>query len=288
VGYAQPVSTRLTARTAVLGAACATALLVATWFAAFHIGFVRHVDQSVLRGFFELGHGNTIRPLASFIAPLCNPNPYVLFAAVPVLIALLRRRFRLALAICAILLGANVTTQLLKPLLAEPRGVPGGFSSVSAASWPSGHATAAMSLALCCVLAVPSWLRPSVAAIGAAFAAAVCYSFLALGWHYPSDVLGGFLVATAWTLLGVGALLAVQGRRVGSTSPGPRSPVREALGPPAAAMLAATILGAVVAVARPHQVAGYARAHELFAIGAPLIALVALALATGVMLAVRR
>jgi membrane-associated phospholipid phosphatase len=291
VGYAQPVSTRLTARTALLGAAGATALLVVTWFAAFHVGVVRHADRSILRGFFELGHGNTIRPLASFIAQLCNPNPYVFFAAVPVLIALLRRRFRLALAICVILLGANVTTQLLKPLLAQPRGavsVLGGFSPVAAASWPSGHATAAMSLALCCVLAVPSWLRPSVAALGAAFAAAVCYSFLALGWHYPSDVLGGFLVATTWALLGVSALLAMQRHRVVSTSTGPRSPVREALGPPAAAMLGAIVLAAVVAIARPHQVVGYVGAHEVFVIGAPLIAVVALALATGVMLAVRR
>ena len=28
----------------------------------------------------------------------------------------------------------------------------------------------------------------------AAFAIAVSYSFLELGWHYPSDVLGGFLI----------------------------------------------------------------------------------------------
>jgi membrane-associated phospholipid phosphatase len=291
VGYAHPVPTRLTARTALIGAACTAALLVVTWFAAFHIGFVRHVDRSVLSGFFELGHRNTIRPLAAFIAPLCNPDPYVFFAAVPVLIALARRRFRLALAICAILLGANLTTQLLKPLLAEPRGVVsvlGGFSPVAAASWPSGHATAAMSLALCCVLAVPSWLRPSVAALGAAFAAAVCYSFLALGWHYPSDVLGGFLIATTWTLLGVSALLATQRRSVGPATPSPRPPLRDALGPPAATVLGAIVLAAVVAIARPHAVLGYVRAHELFVVGAPLIAVIALALATGVMLAVRR
>ena len=43
-----------------------------------------------------------------------------------------------------------------------------------------------------------------------------------------------------------------------------------------------------VALARPHQVVSYVRAHELFVIGAPLIAVIALALATGVMLAVRR
>ena len=95
-----------------------------------------------------------------------------------------------------------MTTQLLKPLLAAPRPITLlEFPVVAAASWPSGHATAVMSLALCSVLAAQARLRPFVAALGAAFAVAVCYSFLELGWHYPSDVLGGFLVAAAWTLL---------------------------------------------------------------------------------------
>ena len=83
---------------------------------------------------------------------------------------------------------------------ASRRAAPGRASSWDSAdrcaSWPSGHATAAMSFALCAVLAAPARLRPLVAAVGAAFAVAVCYSFLALAWHYPSDVLGGFLVAT--------------------------------------------------------------------------------------------
>ena len=105
-----------------------------------------------------------------------------------------------------------MTTQLLKPLLAEPRSVLPGDIAVGAISWPSGHATAAMSLALCSVLAAPARLRPAVAALGAVFAVAVSYSFLTLGWHYPSDVFGGYLVATAWTLLGIAALLAVRGR----------------------------------------------------------------------------
>ena len=73
---------------------------------------------------------------------------------------------------------------------------------VDAASWPSGHATAAMSLCLCWVIAVSARWRPAVGAVMAAFAIAVSYSFLTLGWHYPSDVLGGFLIAAVWSLLG--------------------------------------------------------------------------------------
>jgi hypothetical protein len=41
-------------------------------------------------------------------------------------------------------------------------------------------------------------------------------------------------------------------------------------------------------IARPQQVADYASAHEAFVLGASAIAALALALATGVMLALRR
>jgi membrane-associated phospholipid phosphatase len=274
-----------------IGAACGVALLILTWFAAFHVGPLRHADASILRGFFELGDRGSVRSLANSLARLCNPQPYVYYAWIPVAVALLRGRPRLALAIAAILLGANVTTQLLKALLAQPRptiSVSGGFAPVAAASWPSGHATAAMSFALCSVLAAPPSLRPFVAALGAAFAVAVCYSFLALGWHYPSDVLGGFLVATTWTLLAAGALLAAEQGWAGPIRRTPRTPVSEALGPPAAALLAAIVLAGVVVLARPHEVVSYARTHEAFTIGAPIIGVVALALATGLMLVVRR
>src|SRR5205085_11232822 len=111
----------------------------------------------------------------------------------------------------------NGPPELLKPLLAHPRAASllGGRAPVGAASWPSGHATAAMSLALTYVLAAPGRLRPVVAALGAAFAVAVSYSFLTLGWHYPSDVFGGFLVATVWTLSGIALLFALRARFAG-------------------------------------------------------------------------
>src|SRR4029077_15353521 len=104
------------------------------------------------------------------------------------------------------------TTQILKPLLATPRWSIAPWLDVSSSSWPSGHATAAMSLALCSVIAAsPRW-RPIVGAAMAAFAVAVCYSFLELGWHYPTDVLGGFEIATVWSLLGAGTLWWLDGR----------------------------------------------------------------------------
>jgi len=261
--------------------------LLATWYLAFHVGFVERADQSIFLGFAGLQHRPHVSTVASFIADLCNPDPYVYLAAAVVLVALLRRRPKLAITAGSILLGANVTTQLLKPLLAHPRAawMLHGLQPVSPASWPSGHATAAMSLALCLVLIAPARARPVAAALGAAFAVAVSYSFLTLGWHYPTDVIGGFLVATTWTLLAVGAILAID--RTADRS-GRAPSLRDALAPPAVALTGAVALAALVAIARPHQVAAYARAHEAFMLGASVIGAAALALATGVMLALRR
>ena len=262
-------------------------LLALTWLAAFHVGFGAHADRAILNGFGGLQRPR-VNHLANLIASLCNPKPFVAFAAVIVLVALVRRRPRLALATAAILLGANTTTELLKPLLASPRGLPGQATAV--ASWPSGHATAAMSLALCAVLVAPARLRPALAALGAVFAVAVSYSFLHLGWHYPSDVLGGFLVAATWTLVVVAALFTIEARRgeQPSTAGSERLSLRTALTPPALALAGAVALAGLVALARPHQVVVYVRAHEAFIVGASAIAVLGLVLATAVMLNVRR
>jgi membrane-associated phospholipid phosphatase len=293
---ARPISLRLVTRRPAsyrLFALAGLLALLATWFAAFHVGLFERADQSVFRGFADLDrHGSA---LATFVAGLCNPQPFVYLAAIPVAAALVRGRLRLAIAIVAILLGATVTTELLKLLLAHPRAawLFGGRAPVGAESWPSGHATAAMSLALTSVLAAPGRLRPIVAAFGAAFAVAVSYSLLTLGWHYPSDVFAGFLVAATWTLAVVGALLSGEERRVRSaahsirlTTPAPMS-LRYALAPSGAVLLGAVALACVAAIVRPHEVV-YARAHESFLVGATAIGAMALVLATGLILVLRR
>ncbi len=267
-------------------------MLFATRFAAFDVSVFKQADLSILRGFVDLAHHPHVGGLANRIATLCDPKPYVYFCAIPVLVAIARRRLWVALAVVAILLGANVSTQLLKHLLAAPRAtdVAAGVIAPSAESFPSGHATAAMSLALASVLAAsPRW-RPFVAAIGAAFAIAVSYSFLTLAWHYPSDVFGGFLVAGIWTLLAVAAVFTANARRpqVAASELVQRLSIREALGPPSAALLGAVALSAVLVIIRPEAVATYARTHEVFVLGASAIAALGLALATGLMLALRK
>jgi hypothetical protein len=147
------------------------------------------------------------------------------------------------------------------------------------------------------VIAVPPRARPLVAALGAGFAVAVSYSFLTLGWHFPSDVLGGYLVAATWATLAIAVVFALEARRgrpapaaaAGSAGAGAsRVSVGEALVPPAAALLAALMLAGLLALARPHAVVAYAHAHTAFMVGAATIGALALALATALALALRR
>jgi hypothetical protein len=273
---------------ALAGAFASCGLLLLCWLMAFHVGPVARADVSILNGFTGLSHGHS-RELAYRIANLCNPDPYVYLAAVPVLVALLRRRPLVALAILAILIGASATTELLKHVFAasRPAALPDAVVAVTRGSFPSGHATAAMSLALCCVIAAPARWRPWIAALGAVFAVAVSFAFLSLGWHYPSDVCAGYLVATTWTLGAVAALFAVDRGRASVPAEGTRRSLLQALEPPVAAVAAALVLVVVVVIARPHSVVQYASQHKGFVIGAVVIAGLGLALATAVMLALR-
>src|SRR5438874_5019259 len=163
-------------------------------------------DAATLQGFVDLNRPR-LTPWLSHIAHLADPAPYALIGLALIVLALARRRGRVVLAIALILIWAEVTTQALKPLLAHPRPQEWlGKGQIAAAAWPSGHATAAMALALCGVLAVPARWRRAAATVGGLFALAVAYAILTLGWHFPSDVIGGFLVAAFWTSLAVAAV----------------------------------------------------------------------------------
>lgn len=275
-------------RIALTAAALAALLLPLVYLSVVFVGPIHHLDAVMLKGFTNLD-GPNVHPVADFLARLCDPDRFVWFVAALLVIALLRRRPRTAAAVAVVLLGANVTTQLLKPALASER-----FSSllteigqVSPAAWPSGHATASMSIALCAVLVAPARLRPWAAALGAIFAVAVTFSFLTLSWHYPSDVLGGFLVATLWTTLAVAALSWAQ-TRWPLRSTGEDPPLREQLAPAGVTAVSAALLASAVLIARPQQVIDYAQQHTFFVVGAGALATVALALAAGLSVLTRR
>ena len=68
--------------------------------------------------------------------------------------ALLAKRYRQAALAFTVMLGAGVTTQILKPLLAVQREYP-AWHFMGPEAYPSGHTTAVMSLALALVIVAP-------------------------------------------------------------------------------------------------------------------------------------
>ncbi len=194
-----------------LGAAglCVAALAM-VWVLASQVGAVQLKDAVALHDFTLLDRPGVEGP-ANFLLHLLEPAQFVLWGVALVAVALARERARVALAVVALMALAPFTAETLKPLLAHPH-VRIGFVSIGPASWPSGHATAALALVYAAILVTPRRMRPVVAGVGAVFALAVGCALLILAWHMPSDVIGGYLVASFWAALALAALRAADRR----------------------------------------------------------------------------
>jgi membrane-associated phospholipid phosphatase len=204
--------------------ACAAALGLLT-ILAFGVDAGRHLD---LRLFFRLAEQrhSSGGALADAIATLADPLPMLGMLAAACGIALLRGRSRDALAAVLVVAGANVTTQLLKILLAHPRVKAAvGGDPFEPNTFPSGHATAAASIAIAYAFVVPAALRDLTVTLGAAFALAVGCSVVVIGWHYPSDVLAGFLIAVGWGFAVLAAMRAIAPRSPRGAGVNPRTPL---------------------------------------------------------------
>lgn len=276
-------------KTALLAALACLAGLCVTGVLAYLVPIAQARDGATLAGFRELNRPR-VTELIYHVAHLADPRPYAIIGFSLAALAFVRRRPRVGIAIVFLLLATGVTTQALKHGLAHPRVQDWlGTGQIAAASWPSGHATASMTLALCAILASPSAWRPTVAAAGALFAVAVSYSILALAWHFPSDVIGGFFVASMWTLLAVAVLGALPGRRrmldrppsrLRTLRPPGRGAAPTAFGP---MVVGSSAVAVVVAawIARPEAATAFAREQPWFVVGALGIAALATALAAG-------
>jgi membrane-associated phospholipid phosphatase len=198
------------------------AALALVWAVAEHVTAAQLRDAAALRDFTMLSRPSIDRP-ANFLVHLLEPRLFILWGIALVALALARERPRVAVAVTAVMALAPLTSEKLKPLLAHEH-LQAGAVHIGAASWPSGHSTAALALVLSAVLVAPARLRPLVASVGALYAAAVGCALLILAWHMPSDVLGGYLVAIFWTALAVAALRAADQRWPHQPTPPAASP----------------------------------------------------------------
>lgn len=167
---------------------------------------------------------NRVIELAEPVLELVSLSFVVLGVAVATVIAMLRRRFTLALQAVVLVLGANLATQVLKRVVLFRPEADGHVLN----TLPSGHTTVAASFAAALVLVAPPWARPLLAVAGAAYAALTGVSTMALQWHRPSDVIAAVLVvlALACFLCAVGPRF--EGVRGPDGSSGPRGGVTRA------------------------------------------------------------
>lgn len=182
-------------------AACAAAVVALglTSWAAYGVSRLHHLDARLLAD-LSAHRKDTLGHLFAVIGHLGDPLPQVLLLLAGIAVALSRGRREAALAGAVIVLGADLTTHVLKEVLAAPRPDSGlEWGHIDNNAFPSGHTTAMFSMAAAWCIFVPTGRRPLVAVLGFTAGCLVGLSVVVLHHHFPSDVVGGFLVAAAWT-----------------------------------------------------------------------------------------
>jgi membrane-associated phospholipid phosphatase len=206
-------------RHAVAGCVACAAGFVVVLVLAYWIGPAERLDRSVLDAI-----STSTVSFANHVAyvgfQVVDFRPFwVLVGAIAALIALLQWRIADAVFAIALVAGTGALVLALKALLANPRYQPIPVGS-NAYPWedafPSGHSAGSLAMSLAFLAVVPpSWRRPT-AAVGVFFTLYISFGVVALNYHYPSDIIAGWLLAAGWWF----ALLAVSSRLEGRL-PGP-------------------------------------------------------------------
>lgn len=179
----------------VLATVCAL-LLVVLYVVAVRTKWGQNLDDAALDG--RTTRSVVIRATGRLLDTI-SVTSLALLGGASVVIAVARRRIHLALTAAAVVVGAVATTEILKLVVLGRPDLVGTNDPLPAASFPSGHATVAMSLAVAFTLVVPAGIRGVTALSGLAYACLVGTGTVTAGWHRPSDVMGAFLVVMMWT-----------------------------------------------------------------------------------------
>ena len=168
--------------------------------------------------------------------PLVLPETASLFGTAPLVavitavvgasLARERRWPDIALLIVAVV-GAVLLSPLTKHLVSRARPTAFFRTSATGYSFPSGHTlnVTCLALALGFILWRLSWHRAVKIAWTLAlvvYIACVGASRVVLGVHYPTDVLGGFLLGTAWATLLMALVLGAERWRPVPPTPPPQ------------------------------------------------------------------
>lgn len=179
-------------------------------------GFTKEVDHSLLH-LFSNHRTPTLTAVALAFNTIFAPLTTVGIAiAIGLLIAAVTKKWEPGLSLVICVSGAGIATRALKGFLELTRPeIYERAVHVTGSSFPSGHATGAAALVFGIgILAhyyfadyasdrnrAPRLIVQSVVwTFTVLFAIAVAISRVYLGVHWPSDVLGGYLMGSAWAL----------------------------------------------------------------------------------------
>jgi membrane-associated phospholipid phosphatase len=215
----------------------AVALLAAGGVVAVYRFFVgtslgQSMDTAAMRG-ADVDHPRVVAVLERALNGTTLAS-LVLVCVAAAAIGVLRRRLDDAVGAALLVIGANLTTQLLKTRLDRPNL--DEFPAPN--SFPSGHTTAAASVAFALIIALPHAVRGMVTLIGATYVTVIAVATVWAEWHRPSDTVAALLVVLAWGGLVAALVRLLRWRR----PPSARRPTR-------LTTLLLTVVGTITAVA---------------------------------------
>ncbi|MGI8880465.1 MAG: phosphatase PAP2 family protein [Jatrophihabitans sp.] len=119
---------------------------------------------------------------------------------------LYRRSARLAAFVLVTSIASSALNTVVKGLVDRPRPTfAHPVATASGSSFPSGHAQAAIvgcGVVLAVVLPrVQRWIQVGLVAATVLITLTIGLSRIALGVHFPSDVVGGYLLGALWVLV---------------------------------------------------------------------------------------
>lgn len=186
--------------------ACAAGVAI---LALFFYGSARfnHYD-STLTAHLLAPSGTALERLAEAGAQSANFAPLLLIVVAIAVLGLVWGRPWHLLAAAGVVFFANLTTQVMKVVLAHPR-LQGslGVSYPIEIAYPSGHTTAAVSAGFALWLVTPPRWRGPAALIGGLYALLVGVGVVLAGWHFISDVFGAVMVVGFWAALALASLV---------------------------------------------------------------------------------